>query len=231
MEIKPGGYLFFNKLISKDWKTPDDGKVTISIEFTIYSVMPTKKRSLSESAETRVQGFKKSCKERSWTLLSSLVGDAATSDVTIISKDDKRFPAHRIILAKASPVFEKMFQTDMLEKKSGVIKCDDLTGRCVQLLMNFIYTGNLPDKLEDWTQTDILLEFIYAAGKYQLEGLLTFLDESLGTLVKVEDAPKFLSLANKLSLKKAQKDLYEGVVKLSTSGPDRFFEVFNAMHK
>lgn len=228
MEIQPGGCLFSGRFISKDWKTPADDKVTITFILTIYSVMAPKAR-VPDPVETHIKAFQEICHERVWKLLSSLVGDTTTSDATVISKDNKEFPVHRMILAKASPVFERMFLTDMLEKESGVIRCPDISGACIQVLMSFIYTGRFSENKEEWTQPDVLWELTYAAGKYQLDLLLDFFDNILGVLVKPEDAPKFLSLANKLELKKAQKELHDVVIQLSSSSPEMFFEVVNAM--
>lgn len=198
------------------------------MDMTIFAVLTSRKRKAPEAPENPVKTFNHHYRKRVCAILSSLACDSATSDTKIISRDGKQCQVHRFILAKASPVFGRMFQTEMLEKNSGVIKCADLSGDCIQFLMNFIYTGKLPERVDVWTNPEALWELTYAAEKYQLESLVGFLNENLADFVKAEEAPKFLHLANKIGLKKAEVGLYE-VIKNSTANPQAFLKLAASM--
>lgn len=143
-------------------------------------------------------------------LLVSLEDDQETSDVVFVCSDGKEFHAHRLILSKRSQVFKAMLSLDMQEGKSGIIQCADLSGKCVQMLIHFIYTGSMA---KEWADSDVIWEFTYAADKYQLLDLLELIDESLGNVCKAQDALKMLKLANWISLlKNAEKKLLERVM-------------------
>ena len=43
-------------------------------------------------------------------------------DVTLVTKDGKHFQAHRNVLLRASPFFEKLLSSDMKESNEGVIR-------------------------------------------------------------------------------------------------------------
>lgn len=136
--------------------------------------------------------------------MASLEGDKGTSTATVVSKDGKSFHAHRSILSKASPVFEAMFRCNMMEKFTGVVKCNDLSGKCVKILIHFIYTGKLA---ENWSHPDVIEG--YGAAKYQLEDLLQFINEALPSCANKENAQRLLKLAIQLTLGKAEKSLWK----------------------
>lgn len=131
-------------------------------------------------------------------------------DVVLISRDRKQFHAHRLILSKRSPVFQAMLRSDMKERISGKIHSEDFSGKCLKLLVHFLYTGCLE---KEWADSYVIYEVTYAADKYQLEDLWRLLDESLRIVCKPDDALKMLRLTNQISLKEAVKRLLQLVKK------------------
>jgi len=71
--------------------------------------------------------------------------------------------------------------------------------------------------LEDWAESDVIIQLVYAADKYQLTDLFEFLDQVVGVVCTKETAGKLLNLAKKLSMKKAEKDLFEFMKKHASS--------------
>ncbi len=53
--------------------------------------------------------------------LESWFGNATLSDITLVV-DDRRIPAHKLVLANASPVFAQMFKADMQELVTGQVR-------------------------------------------------------------------------------------------------------------
>ena len=64
-------------------------------------------------------------------------------DVTLVVEDGKEFKVHRQVLSEASPFFEKLLNTDMIESREGVARLDMLTEAGLRDILEFIYTGSV----------------------------------------------------------------------------------------
>lgn len=123
------------------------------------------------------------------------------------------------------PVFESMFRSDFSENQTGIVNVEDLNAKTMGIFLHMFYSGEL---LSSWKDPDTVVEFTYAAGKYQLTDVLKLLDDVLGVRDE-EDASytdvQLLDLAQKLNLKTAEKELLErikrGMAKI-TSGEEFF---------
>ena len=86
-------------------------------------------------------------------------------DVTIISKDGQRFPAHRIILASASPFFRVMFRGSFKESNQADVTLGNVDGAVTKMLIEYAYTGKT-----ECPSSSLL--FLYEAANYvQFDGL------------------------------------------------------------
>ena len=65
-----------------------------------------------------------------------------------------------------STVFERMFDSNMAEAKSGTVVIEDMEADTLQRLLEFTYTGKVTD-MQD------VMELLYAADKYQMPGLVS----------------------------------------------------------
>eukprot|EP00434_Breviolum_minutum_P000215 symbB.v1.2.000178.t2/scaffold9.1/size550961/34 len=74
------------------------------------------------------------------------------------------FPAHRLILASASPVFAKMMQSDMKEAHTRTILIEDVSPEVVAKALRFMYTGEVAD--------DVDIESLGFAHKYDITGMM-----------------------------------------------------------
>jgi speckle-type POZ protein len=67
-------------------------------------------------------------------------------DVEILCKDNKKFSAHKAILAARSPVFLTKFKSEPLQPKNAPLKqitIDDVDSSTVEQFLYFLYTGEL----------------------------------------------------------------------------------------
>jgi len=90
------------------------------------------------------------------------------SDVTIIVEGDQEIKAHRNILSLRSPVFRAMFQHDMKESKEQIVDIKDCSKFVLDLMLEYIYTGDIHTKITSWDQAISLFSM---ADKYGLERL------------------------------------------------------------
>ena len=64
-------------------------------------------------------------------------------DVTLVTKDDKEFKAHRNVLSAVSPFFSKLLQSDMKENREGIVRFEEILGAAMEDVLEFIYTGSV----------------------------------------------------------------------------------------
>ena len=57
--------------------------------------------------------------------------------------DQARLKAHRIVLCAASPFFYNAFNSDMKEKKEGVIRLEEMTRDVMEEVLEYLYTGHV----------------------------------------------------------------------------------------
>ncbi|KAL9951883.1 hypothetical protein ACROYT_G044624 [Oculina patagonica] len=70
-------------------------------------------------------------------------------DITLVVEDGTEFKAHRKVLSEASPFFEKLLNSDMMESKKGVVRLEMLTEAGLAAVLEFIYTGDVQILNED----------------------------------------------------------------------------------
>lgn len=70
-------------------------------------------------------------------------------DVILVVEDGKEFKAHRHVLSKASPFFEKLLNSDMKEPKEGIVRLEEFSESVMGNTLEFIYTGNVQISAED----------------------------------------------------------------------------------
>jgi len=78
------------------------------------------------------------------TLFENQIGCDCTVMVIEQNKEHTEFPVHRAILMSSSPVFQAMFENDMVEKKNSEVRIEDIPSDAVKLMLDYIYGGVLP---------------------------------------------------------------------------------------
>ncbi len=211
MVEKPLGWGYqiipLNDDVSKLSVTPE-GSLLFDIQITLYSAKRI------ELAIHHIHRFKQIFTQKHqydmgemFQLQRNSIFPIADSPTKIISSDGVEFPVNRGIICARSEVFRTMFQqSQMTEVQKGEVRVKDIPAKTMKVLLHFLYTGQLLQ--DEWYKTDTLVELLYAAGKYQLEDLLSFLDQVVGLLCNERNMVKLINLARKLNLKKAEEDLF-----------------------
>ena len=73
------------------------------------------------------------------------------SDFTFIVKSiDKEFKVHKSVLSARSPVFTKMFLSDMKEAADNKVEIKDVEPSSFEMFLQFIYCGKIPEDLQHY---------------------------------------------------------------------------------
>jgi hypothetical protein len=120
----------------------------------------------------------------------SMLGDPTFADFKFIVKG-KEFKVHKNILAAASPVFLKMFTTDMEESRKGECKIDDFNPETFEEMLRFIYSGKLPENVKD-PSIDLLYEIAHF---YEIKGLKEMCKLGIKVELSQENALEMFKLA------------------------------------
>jgi len=110
------------------------------------------------------------------------------------------FKVHKTILAFASEIFKKMFECEMQEKNTGVVKITDVEPDIVSDLLSYIYTGSAPNLNTN------AKELVIAADKYNMEELVILCVKQLESNLSSETVVDTLLVADKIYLGKPLKD-------------------------
>ena len=89
------------------------------------------------SPEIRMVHFQKNTNE----MLKIMRGMEEFCDVTLISDDDKRVRAHKIVLASSSTIFRDLFQSDEEEDGYQVIHIKGVQSGFLTSMIDLIYKG------------------------------------------------------------------------------------------
>ncbi|KAL7298479.1 hypothetical protein TKK_0008263 [Trichogramma kaykai] len=130
--------------------------------------------------------------------------DKSLSDVELKSASEKGIPAHRVVLAAASPVFKAMFSHDMLENKTQSVNITDVDYDVAVEMLRFIYTGSVEND-----EIPLIIELLAAADKYQLEELQNKCEEILSRNLSTKNVVDILKAADKCSMKNLKKNAIE----------------------
>ncbi|XP_014237849.1 speckle-type POZ protein A-like [Trichogramma pretiosum] len=144
--------------------------------------------------------------------------DKNLSDVKLRSSCGKEIPAHRIVLAAASPVFKAMFNHDMLENKTQSVDMNDISYDTAVEMLRYIYTGAVKNH-----EIPFIIDLSAAADKYQLESLKNKCEQILGSKLSAENAIVILKVADKYSMKNLKQKAVDFVKSniIDSANPDK----------
>ncbi len=159
----------------------DDGALTIQVDATILC--------FTDPAERLDKTYNVPPDDIRETIKSLYNNDDAFSDLTIKCADET-FKAHKVILVSQSPVFRKMFEIDMKEKRSDTVEISDLDPEVLSDLLAYLYTGNCPNL------STLAKELMNVANKYQLPRLMAMCEKELESRVVAKSVIELLVLAD-----------------------------------
>ncbi|GFR03914.1 hypothetical protein TNCT_527711 [Trichonephila clavata] len=123
--------------------------------------------------------------------LYSLYDKQEFCDVELKTKTST-FHAHKLVLCAVSSVFKSKLTNEELANTSGCIQIDDLDDEILDLLLHFLYTGNLEN-----LQWETAGQLYHAAGKYDVHLLKAHCEAFLMRALDTSNASETLVLADK----------------------------------
>ena len=118
-----------------------------------------------------------------------LLDTKSHSDV-VVEVQTTKFDAHKLVLMARSPVFEAMFNSNLTENQTNILKIEDIEPEVFAEILRFIYT----DQVENLGGMTVKL--LAAADKYMLEFLKTKCEASLAETITVENCSDLLFLSD-----------------------------------
>eukprot|EP00092_Neocalanus_flemingeri_P017380 GFUD01018800.1.p1 GENE.GFUD01018800.1~~GFUD01018800.1.p1 ORF type:complete len:189 (+),score=57.17 GFUD01018800.1:95-661(+) len=97
--------------------------------------------------------------------------------------EEQEILCHKFVLSAQSEMFRGMFNTKTKENVTNIVEINDTNFTMLNMMIDFMYTGEFPDKLD----TDMASDLLYVANKYILPDMVEFCVKSLMKNIKVED--------------------------------------------
>ncbi|XP_044575057.1 TD and POZ domain-containing protein 3-like [Cotesia glomerata] len=113
------------------------------------------------------------------------------SDVTVCVKGEKKYLAHKIILAAQSPMLEKMLM-NMKKTEKNCICFSGIDDNVADQLMMFLYQGKL---VQTKKNSEIVLKLFEFGIKYQIQNLADSCGFILSDMINIKNALKNFELA------------------------------------
>lgn len=117
----------------------------------------------------------------------------------------KEIMAHKFILSARSPVFERMFVSDMNEQQGKVIELTDVTFEDFVCFLKFIYGDN-------YQSEGNTTELLYLADKYDVQGLKIKTANTLLENIRVENAIDTIILFDRYQMFSLTKEAVKFIV-------------------
>ncbi|KAL3682462.1 hypothetical protein R1sor_000484 [Riccia sorocarpa] len=102
-------------------------------------------------------------------------------DIILVGYDEEPVHAHRFILAGKSDVFRRMFENDMREKESGIVRIEDATAPVLRSMVKFCYTAEA-----SFTEASVA-EVLRIAHKYCIIDLKTVCESELSKDINADN--------------------------------------------
>ncbi|KAG8181190.1 hypothetical protein JTE90_010961 [Oedothorax gibbosus] len=110
-----------------------------------------------------------------------------------IQVGDESLPAQKLVLCAQSPVFCAMFENDMKEMNTNVVKIEDVETDTLKLMLEFLHSNVMKEGLS----IDEILKLFSAADKYQISLLKYQCAILLLSLMTVENVCEILTVADR----------------------------------
>lgn len=124
--------------------------------------------------------------------------DESLSDIQLIL-GEKKYYAHKVILAANSPVFQRMFSHQMQETLKKEVQIKEIEQKVLEELLKYIHARKI-NKLEE-----LAGELLIAANRYEMKELKSSCERELVKKLTLKNVVSYLMMAdthNALSLKK-----------------------------
>lgn len=131
--------------------------------------------------------------------LGALFKSGKCSDASLRAPDMEDLKVHRAVLTARSPVFDRMFDTQMAEAASGVVRIEDTKPNVLRALCEFIYTDGIEDEAV-WADAAFVREMMFTAAKYEVADLLQVCVGHAAAKLAVANVVEWLQTATRLDV-------------------------------
>ena len=125
--------------------------------------------------------------------LDELRNQALLCDAHLVAEGVK-FPAHRVVLAAASPYFQAMFTGGFKENQMNEITLDDVSSEGLKCVLDAIYVAELSLSEEN------VCDALTVASLLQLNEIIQHYEKFMKTNISGQNCLSFLSVAKKYDL-------------------------------
>ena len=143
--------------------------------------------------------------------LCKIFGSEVGRDFTLVSGDGDERHVHKAVLNASSPVFERMFQSNLEECRTGRCVIPDISTATLDMLLNFMYHCSVADLTKN------AMELLPPADKYEIFDLKKACEEALKNTVNLENMADLLVLADMFSA----TELKGTILKIVETKPDK----------
>ena len=145
------------------------------------------------------------------------------TDISFKLPDGGTVPAHRLILAIASPFFEAQFYGLLASDHNGTVEIKDVDSNAFKRLLDFIYNSGPMD----WDMDSIeYWNLLHAAHMYLVPGLIDHCNDRLAEfMTSLEDNDELIAHVNRAS----QLYIYEDIARAGVMAiKDKLQEIMNS---
>ncbi|XP_057327679.1 kelch repeat and BTB domain-containing protein 3-like [Microplitis mediator] len=248
MHVKNTKPTFEVKIVKKGIFNPSRAKITIYYLGSSYSVtmidwsgnesdtilVKEQPYSIDRGFKCRIELDEIDFDKADLKILSSISGindlnkyflSSKWSDVTIKDKNNtEELPAHKVLLASNSCVFERMFETNMKEARENCIRFDEFEADTITEMLRFLYTG----RVEPENDYNVLLKLLEFSHMYQITKLTIYMSYKLIQNLTADNVIDILVKTDKFNVPKLHEKalLYLDCIKERISF-SKAFEEFN----
>lgn len=151
--------------------------------------------------------------------------DENSSSDVVITCENSKFHAHRIVLESRSGVLSAMMKSNMVEAKSGVINVEGISSSIFELFLRYLYTAILPDLC-----IKVSKELYKAADMYAVDELKKACSEYLNKNLSESNACEMLVLADLHSDKDFRTKVISYIVEKKIPQHDKKWSDFCSNH-
>ena len=138
--------------------------------------------------------------------MATMMKDANIADLTI-KCDGKEFFAHKFMLSARSSVFAAMFShKETKECETGEVDVTDCEGDIMEVFLQYIYTGNLPEATFEMAE-----KLVNIAAKYNVKSLTAACTEILAAHLGDNNAIRVAIVADLYSIDGLKKDALDTI--------------------